>query len=612
MTRVAGEQLAIPYNLTSTEDTNRATQPCRPGIDQCAWNEPVEYLRRLSLEERRASGHVYTPPHLVVFVLQRAGYARASEFTGRPLLDPACGAGAFLVGAVLAIAARLRSDGYRLDHGDERSRFLSIVETTLFGVDIDPKACALALAAVKRAVAHVSPGPLPDAFFRGNISEADFLTTPRAALRKPAADGFAYVVGNPPYVSATRISAQYKERIRTEFETAGGRLDLYTVFLERSLTLLALGGRLAMVTPDKYLASQSARALRAFILKHGALRTIARFRSHKVFEGAATVPCVTVVERAGQPRSVLVETCAEKPDNRGRVVVSQSARVPARSFGPSPWALISPRLLELARRIQNRRTLSGVSIRISAGPATGCDSLYVFPSDARPELEPELLSPAVRGRDIVAFEIRDPHLSILLPYTFANGSRSSELVDLRRYPKIRAYLEFHRQRLERRHCVRVWEKQWYDLHDRVWGDLGGQPKVLVPDVANQNRFAVDEGRFIPLHSAYYIVPKPGVDPHFLAAVLNSRVTLFLIRLLAPVVKDGFNRYRRQFLAALPVPAAALAEARRIGQAARDCDATTADEVVMDLFQLTPADRRLLNDFLEYKSENARLSLGAPW
>jgi len=595
---VVREQLAIPYGPAGTEGRDRVAGPLRYGIDRSIWNEAAEYLGRLSLEERRAGGRVYTPPHLVAFILEHAGYARTSDFTGRSLLDPACGAGAFLVGAVLAIAARLRSDGDRIDCGEARSRFLSIVESTLFGVDVDPKACALALGAVKRAIAHVSPGPLPDGIFQGNITEADFLTAQRGALPTPASDGFAYVVGNPPYVSATRISARYKERIRARFETAGGRLDLYTVFLERSLTLLSPGGRLAMVTPDKYLASHSARALRAFILKHGAVRTIARFRSHKVFDGAATVPCVTVVERGGQPRPVVVETCAEKPDSRGRVIITDRARFAPESFGPSPWALVSPKLLELARRLQQQQpALSATSVRISAGPATGCDGLYVFTAHARADLEPELLNPAVRGRDLGPFEIRDPGLSILLPYTFANGSRSPMLVDLRRYPKARAYLEAHRSTLEQRHCVRVWEKRWYDLHDQVFGDLAGQPKVLVPDVANQNRFAVDEGRFIPLHSAYYIVPNIGVDPHFLAAVLNSRVTLFLIRLLAPVVKDGFNRYRRQFLATLPVPSATPAVAKRIARKARARDARTADELVTELFHLSPADRHLLNDFL---------------
>jgi hypothetical protein len=371
------------------------------------------------------------------------------------------------------------------------------------------------------------------------------------------------------------------------------------VFLERSLTLLRPGGTLAMVTPDKYLASHSARALRDFIVKHGSVRTLARFRSHKVFEDAATVPCVTVVERAGKPRPVLVQTCAGKPDAKGRVVVTERARFPSAAFGSEPWALVSPVLLDLARRIQVQHlALSTRAVRISAGPATGCDGVYVFPLRAAPEIELELLKPAIRGRDLGAYEIRDPKLSILLPYSFVNGSRLPELVDLRRFPKARAYLEAHRATLERRHCVRVWEKQWFDLHDQILRDLAGEPKILVPDVANENRFAVDEGRFIPLHSAYYIVPKKGIDPHFLAGVLNSRVSLFLIRLLAPVVKDGFNRYRRQFLATLPIPDGPGSAMKHIALAARERDARRADELVTELFRLSLADRRLLDEFIE--------------
>ena len=87
--------------------------------------------------------------------------------------------------------------------------------------------------------------------------------------------------------------------------------------------------------------------------------------------------------------------------------------------------------------------------------------------------------------------------------------------------------------------------------------LYGTPAPHHPRVWESNRFVVDRGRFFPLHSAYYLIPKGDIDPDFLVAVLNSRVSEFLIRLLAPVVKDGFSRYRRQFLATLPIPYLAM-------------------------------------------------------
>ncbi len=233
--------------------------------------------------------------------------------------------------------------------------------------------------------------------------------------------------------------------------------------------------------------------------------------------------------------------------------------------------------------------------RISAGPATGRDGIYVFSTP--PDIEAELLRPAVRGRDIDKYKIADPDLTIALPYSFDEQGRGS-LIDLRRFPRLRRHLESHRVSLEARHCVRVWEKAWYDLHDQAAIDLARREKILVPDVAEGNRFAVDGGRFLPLHSAYYLLPRGGENLFYLVGVLNSSVCEFLIRLLAPRVKDGFSRYRRQFLATLPIPVPSLSEIRKIADAAKVGNETRVDELVYSLFRLTPSDQRRIARYLE--------------
>jgi len=150
--------------------------------------------------------------------------------------------------------------------------------------------------------------------------------------------------------------------------------------------------------------------------------------------------------------------------------------------------------------------------------------------------------------------------------------------------------------LEKRHCCRVWEKVWYDVHDPVPFDLAIQAKILVPDVARSNRFAFDPGRYCPLHSTYYVIPK-SIDPLYLTAVLNSKPIEFLIRLLAPVVKDGFSRYRRQFLLGLPVPQTSIAHMVDIAQAASIGDRVRVEELVTPLFGLSSGERRAIDRFL---------------
>jgi hypothetical protein len=553
-----------------------------------------EYLESLPLEDRRMGGLVYTPSHLVDFTLEQAGYEARAPIEDASLLDPSCGAGAFLERAVLVLAERFAKLGVNPKTTPGHRRFAAAVEANLYGVDVDAHACELARAAVRRAVLEASPGKLAPGFFNANVLAADFLLGRDVETLPPvSARSLRFVVGNPPYVSATRITSSYKMDLRSRFHSAGGRLDLYTVFIERALMLLAEGGRLALVTPDKFLVSQSARGLRGFVLQASAVRSIAKFRSHKVFEDAATVPCVTVLERGGRPRDVAVLACAEKPTPSGRVRVLERSSVPHAGLSSEPWHVTSPGLHAFARRLVERHpTLSQLTVRVSAGPATGRDGLYVFPAGSQPGIEPELLRPVVRGRDVLAFRIANPELEMLVPYVF-DAAGNSALIDLSRYPGARRYLEKHRADLEDRHCVRVWRKRWYDLHDQVLRDLAKQTKLLVPDVANSNRFAVDHGTFLPLHSVYYVLPKPGVDVDFLAAVLNSSVASFLVKLFSPVVKDGFNRYRQQFLLTLPVPLASSKQVSEIASAARAGRAEDADRRVQQLFRLTTEESSLL-------------------
>jgi len=133
--------------------------------------------------------------------------------------------------------------------------------------------------------------------------------------------------------------------------------------------------------------------------------------------------------------------------------------------------------------------------------------------------------------------------------------------------------------------VRRWGKVWYDIHDPWNFDLTSSGKVLFPDVANSNRFTFDPGGLLPLHSAYYILPRI-VDGEFLAAILNSKVFEFLIRLFAPVVKDGFSRYRKQFLRTLPIPELSSSERKKIVRAARDGATETVEDLVAKGFSLS--------------------------
>lgn len=550
----------------------------------------LAYAEALPLDERRRSGTVYTPAPLARFILDRAGCSGTALLTGGPILDPACGGGVFLAEALQRVAHQL-GNGAPL-HGPMRQRLLSYARQNVFGIDLDPSARKLTIEALSEATQRLAPGPLPKLYLDSNIVLDDFLLG-RAASKLPPIrrGGFGFIVGNPPYVSTTRLANEQKPLLRTMFSTAIGRVDLYTLFFERAIPLLSKSGVLAFITPDKFLASETSRTLRDHLLRHINVRSIARFDSHKVFPDAAVVPCVTVLDRRPHPEIELL-TCHSERGASVTVLSSSSSSTASLSAGP--WQFRSSSLLEVVERIRaGCPTLANLAKRISAGPATGRDELFVRPRGELDCVEPQLVKRAIRGRDISAFQINDPQLDVLLPFDFSE--EQPRLISLSKYPRARRYLERHRADLENRHCVRVWEKAWHDLHDSPTQDVANLTKIVVPDIAETCRFAVDRGRYFPLHSAYYIQLHDNSTIDFVTAVLNSRVVEFMIRLLAPVAKDGFSRFRRQFLATIPVPMPDAATRRSIVRVSKSADALNG--AATRLFGISREDTRAIDEYL---------------
>ena len=549
----------------------------------------TRYLEALAEADRREGGKVYTPPHLVRFILDLAAYTAESPIETVPLLDPACGTGVFLEEALHRLAERAVALKGDLRFPKAADIFLDAARRNLVGVDIDPDACRLARAALVRTASELVGRPVPPEYFSANVIEADFLSADvmRAGGRLAILPPFAAIVGNPPYIATTRLGNPAKEVLRREFRTASGRIDLYILFFERSVELLQPAGRLAFITPDKYLSSRSAQPLRTLLRASGAVHALARFDSHKVFRNAATVPCVTLFERGARQGSVNVMRCAGSESDVGSVRVLGQTCLSSTLVASPDWSATHPDLQRLAGRIRAMHpTLDSVSRRVSAGIATGRDGVFVVPAGLDLGIEPELLHPAVRGRDIATYRICEPSLRMVVPYSFEG--HFPQLVDIRRYPGAMRYLATRQGELEGRHCVRVWGKAWYDLHDPIPFDLATQPKVIVPDIADRNRFAFDPGSYVPLHSAYYIVPA-GIDARFLTAVLNSRPAEFLIRTTAPRVKDGFSRYRSQFLLGLPIPSPSSRLTKCVTRAYDRGDFQEATDMAGALFGLSRRD-----------------------
>ena len=333
----------------------------------------------------------------------------------------------------------------------------------------------------------------------------------------------------------------------SRFGSAWGRLDLYGLFLEQSLRLLRNGGALSFITPDKWLTADSSRPLRALALARNRVRTLDRFERHDLFPGVSTVPCVTTIKAGERGNEATVRWW--DVDDRGHPSPRSAGDRIELAVDGAPWYPPSA--------ASGSTVLLGSLVeRISVGIATGLNRAFILDEDGAAAIEPELLRPVIRGRDIGVEQVADAGRWLLLPYEFDDHDESARLVDLdSSYPGSPTHLEAHRAALEAWHCVRVWRKRWYDLHDPCSSISPRRTKIVFPDVAYDARFAVDAGRGIPLHSAYYMLPRADgpLSVEDILAKLRCAAVISELRRRAPTANSGYRRFRAQVLRQLPIP-----------------------------------------------------------
>lgn len=80
--------------------------------------------------------------------------------------------------------------------------------------------------------------------------------------------GFDIVIGNPPYVDIKNLP---KDRVKfyfNNYQTTENRINLYSIFIEKGLSLLDKNGILAFINPNSILVNESYKKIRSLIIDH--------------------------------------------------------------------------------------------------------------------------------------------------------------------------------------------------------------------------------------------------------------------------------------------------------------------------------------------------------
>jgi len=570
------------------------------GFHQMCLDRPVaDKTVQKEESQRRNKGIHYTPAplvdYLVFHTLKRAFEKSEPEQVQQlQVLDPSCGYGAFLI-ATLHYILKWFNDRYK---GKKQLQYLNpqksleLLQSMIFGTDIDDRAIqwtrkllllmvwdyCLNSAVSKSDIQNLN---IPD--LKENIACVDFLQTYSDDCEKPPLmdKSFDIVIGGPPFVRVQELYKSnpgliddYKRRFRT---AKTGQFDLYMLFIENSIQLLAGGGYLSMSVSNSFLRSESGRSLRKLIAKTCCIDEIAEFEDSRLYPNAHTPIALLLLRNIsyrGSTKYVFIKgkgglrrklSKIDKLNNR----FIQVCNLPGTACTSANWVLISKGKTDLLSKIESIGIVLGkLPIKIHFGVATGADDVFLLRSveDLNSQLvlvesrflddvfvfESSVLRPILRGRHIKGYSTTAPQTSCIFPYD-NTGKVIAEDIFGAEFPRAFSYLMSCREKLNSRKLKPG--QPWYAFRSEGISQVMQSPKLVASVVNSGGAFSLDDHEHIFCNNSVIILRPDAsvINPYFLLGILNSSLFKIWAQHRMPTLDSGWHSYRVKIIARFSIP-----------------------------------------------------------
>lgn len=562
--------------------TPLALQPAFPAL--CPMTEALEKLATEGgIEER---GAIYTKREVVDFILELTGYTEEAPLADYRLLEPSFGDGDFLLPAIDRLLKSAARDGaLSYDALAPAVRAIELHRPTFEGTRT-----LVAERLRKAGISREDAARLCNAWlYQGDFLLAEF---------EPA---FTHVVGNPPYVRQEAIPDILMTEYRARYRTIYDRADIYVPFIERSLALLEQGGKLSFICADRWMKNKYGKKLRELVSKNYALTTYVDMYGVDAFHAEVSAyPAITVIERAkGHKTRVFARPAVDAKFLKSLAAELTASKLPKKSkareienvtAGGEPWILDSFDELALVRRLEAQfLALEDAGCKVGIGVATGADKAFIGDFESL-DVEPTRKLPLVMTRDILEGHVEWRGKGIVNPF-----GDDGKLVDLEDFPKLRAYLEERKDQIAGRHVAEKNPRGWYRTIDRIYPELTYREKLLIPDIKGDASIVYEEGKLYPHHNLYFITSDEW-DVHALQAVMRSGIARLFVSLYCTRMRGGYLRFQAQYLRKIRIPKWQDVSAdlrQRLADYAETNDRHALNEIVSELYGLTPAELKLL-------------------
>jgi len=539
------------------------------------------YERTVPPASRRVFGEYYTPPGLAELGVSEVAN-RVDDFGRATVVDPGCGAGAFLTAAL-----RRKRREARAEEVDPATT-LEHLSTSVVGIDVNPvavaaarTACVLALLPVVREAA-VDRVSLP-------VFLGDALGLTDDAPTTGVEGGATALVGNPPWIPWERLPDAQKDRLRAgpidrldlfEHRGAAARLgyandDLSLPFVWTCLDrYLDDGGVAAFVLKRDHLRGPAGRLVRSGRVgsRPLAIEHVHDFGSTAPFEGVDAAAALYVFDVGGNDVGGEGGDDVDPRDSNSTLTPntdSDSNPVPTTVWEPTDATAAFGSLDTLRSTLERTETgFAPVDADDPAGPWHRVDAdvaavgecayriRHGLKDDAKAvfSVDDELLArvesthvyPYLRSKHVVKWGLFG-HDRFLVPQRQAGEDNEAALAA--ETPATYDYLEDHRERLVGRGSSWFDSGPFYSLfglgpytwapYKVVWCRLGFKPHFAVVSTVEDPELG--RKTVVPGDHCMFVACDDEREAHYLCALLNAAPYQRCLRDLAGEGKASLSK-----------------------------------------------------------------------
>ena len=294
-------------------------------------------------------------------------------------------------------------------------------------------------------------------------------------------DGFDIVIGNPPYVSVKAISDKMKKLYSSLFETAKGRFNLFTLFMELFYKHTKQGGVICLIIPEGIYSNIEYRYSRELLVENCTIKKLCVF-TKRVFEASVDTTIVLSINQKSEKNNIFPIDINVKPG------ISFSSQLAIKKY---PYYLFPTKMTNENQSLVEKMMLSENFDRMSNH--LEIQQGIIYSGQPKEEVFADYIKnstfkPILDGRDINRWMIN---------------------WDVKEYDKYLSYTpKLHRPREERLFVA--------------------NKKILFPRRATKIMATIDTDNFYALNTAYICLTKnKEYEIEYLLAILNSRLIEYL-------------------------------------------------------------------------------------